>query len=29
VVVREMWNSTGPEAQLQVVGAAGGPTTVP
>lgn len=26
VVVREMWRSTAPEAQLEVVGAAGGPT---
>ncbi len=29
VVVREMWRSTAPEAQLEVVGASGGPTTVP
>jgi predicted PurR-regulated permease PerM len=29
VVVREMWRSTAPEAQLEVVGGNGGPTTVP
>ncbi len=29
VVVREMWQSTAPEAQLEVVGAGGGPTPVP
>ena len=29
VVVREMWRSTAPEAQLEVVGAGGGPTPVP
>jgi predicted PurR-regulated permease PerM len=29
VVVREMWHSTAPEAQLEVVGGTGGPTTVP
>jgi predicted PurR-regulated permease PerM len=29
VVVREMWRSTAPEAQLEVVGGTGGPTTVP
>ena len=29
VVVREMWRSTAPEAQLEVVGGSGGPTTVP
>jgi predicted PurR-regulated permease PerM len=29
VVVREMWRSTAPEAQLEVVGSSGGPTTVP
>jgi predicted PurR-regulated permease PerM len=29
VVVREMWRSTAPEAQLEIVGDAGGPTTVP
>ena|ERR1700688_1449900 len=28
VVVREMWRSTAPEAQLEVVGGAGGPTAV-
>jgi predicted PurR-regulated permease PerM len=29
VIVQEMWRSTAPEAQLEVVGAPGGPTTVP
>jgi predicted PurR-regulated permease PerM len=29
VVVREMWHSTAPEAQLEVVCGTGGPTTVP
>ncbi len=29
VVVREMWRSSAPEAQLEVVGGTGGPTTVP
>ena len=29
VVVREMWHSTAPEAQLEIVGGTGGPTTVP
>jgi predicted PurR-regulated permease PerM len=29
VVVREMWRSTAPEAQLEIVGGAGGPSAVP
>ena len=29
VIVRELWRSTAPEAQLEVVGGTGGPTTVP
>jgi predicted PurR-regulated permease PerM len=29
VIVREMWQSTAPEAQLEVVGGTGGPTAVP
>ncbi len=29
VVVREMWRSTAPEAQLEIVGATGGPPAVP
>jgi predicted PurR-regulated permease PerM len=29
VIVREMWHSTAPEAQLEVVGGTGGPATVP
>ena len=29
VIVREMWQSTSPEAQLEIVGATGGPTAVP
>ena len=29
VIVREMWHSTAPEAQLEVVGGTGGPTAVP
>jgi predicted PurR-regulated permease PerM len=29
VIVREMWQSTAPEAQLEVVGGAGGPTAFP
>ena len=29
VIVREMWQSTAPEAQLEVVGGTGGPTPVP
>jgi predicted PurR-regulated permease PerM len=29
VIVRELWRSSAPEAQLEVVGGTGGPTTVP
>ncbi len=29
VIVREMWQSSAPEAQLEIVGTTGGPTTVP
>jgi predicted PurR-regulated permease PerM len=29
VIVREMWQSSAPEAQLEIVGSTGGPTTVP
>jgi predicted PurR-regulated permease PerM len=29
VIVREMWQSTAPEAQLEIVGSSGSPTTIP
>ena len=29
VIVREMWQSSAPEAQLEVVGGSGGPAAVP